>query len=128
MQTNCAVFRDGPVLDEGVRRSARSASDSDDIRVRTARCLELGPHRDSRVRQPDRPGRRRRSSARENRKECRGAHAREDFSKRDDVNWMKHTLAWADDGKKAVTLDYRPVHTYTMTNEVKYIEPKARVY
>jgi succinate dehydrogenase / fumarate reductase flavoprotein subunit len=64
----------------------------------------------------------------DNRKESRGAHAREDFPNRDDANWMKHTLAWADTAKKKVLLDYRPVHTYTMTNEVKYIEPKARVY
>jgi succinate dehydrogenase / fumarate reductase flavoprotein subunit len=63
-----------------------------------------------------------------NRKESRGAHAREDFAERDDINWMKHTLSWADYGTKSVKLDYRPVHTNTMTNEVKYIEPKARVY
>ena len=64
----------------------------------------------------------------ENRKESRGAHAREDFSERDDQNWMKHTLAWADDATNTVQIDYRPVHTYTMTNAVSYIEPKARVY
>ena len=63
-----------------------------------------------------------------NRTESRGAHAREDFSERDDANWMKHTLATLDDAKRAVTIDYRPVHSYTMTNEVSYIEPKARVY
>ena len=62
-----------------------------------------------------------------NRTESRGAHAREDFPERDDKNWMKHTLAWLDAGGK-VRLDYRPVHTYTLTNEVSYIEPKARVY
>ncbi|MFX8727569.1 succinate dehydrogenase/fumarate reductase flavoprotein subunit, partial [Acinetobacter baumannii] len=45
----------------------------------------------------------------ENRTESRGAHAREDYSKRDDVNWMKHTLAFADDATRAVTLDARPV-------------------
>jgi len=63
-----------------------------------------------------------------NRTESRGAHAREDFSSRDDVNWMKHTLAWLDDATGAVRLDYRPVHAYTMTNDVAYIPPKARVY
>jgi succinate dehydrogenase / fumarate reductase flavoprotein subunit len=63
-----------------------------------------------------------------NRQESRGAHAREDFSERDDKNWMKHTLAWLDDTSTRVTLDYRPVHTYTMSNEIQYIEPKARVY
>lgn len=63
----------------------------------------------------------------EARKESRGAHAREDFQNRDDKNWMKHTLAWIDD-KGKVTLDYRPVHTYTLTDEVDYIAPKERVY
>jgi succinate dehydrogenase / fumarate reductase flavoprotein subunit len=63
-----------------------------------------------------------------NRKESRGAHAREDFAERDDRNWMKHTLTWADDHAHVVNIDYRPVHTYTMTNEITYIEPKARVY
>jgi succinate dehydrogenase / fumarate reductase flavoprotein subunit len=62
-----------------------------------------------------------------NRTESRGAHAREDFPERDDKNWMKHTLAWMDHAGK-VTIDYRPVHTYTLTNEVAYVEPKARVY
>ena len=41
---------------------------------------------------------------------------------------MKHTLAWLDDATGTVTIDYRPVHTYTMTNDIPYIEPKARVY
>jgi succinate dehydrogenase / fumarate reductase flavoprotein subunit len=61
------------------------------------------------------------------RTESRGAHAREDFPKRDDQNWMKHTLAWVDPNG-AVRLDYRPVHTYTLSKDIRYIEPTARVY
>jgi succinate dehydrogenase / fumarate reductase flavoprotein subunit len=62
------------------------------------------------------------------REESRGAHAREDFPKRDDQTWMKHTLAWFDTQTGNVKLDYRPVHTYTLSNDVEYIAPKARTY
>jgi len=63
-----------------------------------------------------------------NRTESRGAHAREDKPDRDDAEWMKHTLAYFDDATGKVTIDYRPVHSYTMSNDIAYIEPKARVY
>ncbi|MEQ1753993.1 MAG: succinate dehydrogenase flavoprotein subunit [Micropepsaceae bacterium] len=63
-----------------------------------------------------------------NREESRGAHAREDFSKRDDEKWMKHTLAWFDTSNGNVKIDYRPVHTYTLSNDIEYIAPKARTY
>ena len=63
----------------------------------------------------------------ENRKESRGAHAREDFQERDDANWMKHTLCWVgEDGKACI--DYRGVHLNTLTTDVEPVPPKARTY
>lgn len=62
-----------------------------------------------------------------NREESRGAHAREDFPDRNDEQWMKHSIAWVDEAGK-VSIDYRPVHTYTLTDEIEYIAPKKRVY
>jgi len=128
MQAHCAVFRDGPVLTEGVRQIREIWKASDDIAV-TDRSLIWNSdlietlEYDNLIAQAAVT-----VESADNRKESRGAHAREDFPDRDDVNWMKHTLSWADYGTKKVRLDYRPVHTHTMTNEVKYIEPKARVY
>ena len=128
MQSNCAVFRDGLVLKEGVEKISKIWKDSADISV-TDRSLIWNSDLietlefDNLISQAAVT-----VVGAEARKESRGAHAREDFSKRDDVNWMKHTLAFADDRAKSVKLDDRPVHKKTMTNEVKYIEPKARVY
>jgi succinate dehydrogenase / fumarate reductase flavoprotein subunit len=61
-----------------------------------------------------------------NRHESRGGHAREDYPNRDDENWLKHTLTWLQ--KNEVKIDYRPVHLYTLTDDVKMIPPKARTY
>ena len=127
MQNNCAVFRTGEILEEGSKLIQEVYSGMPDIRV-TDRSLIWNSdlvetmELDNLVAQAVVTM----ESAR-NRTESRGAHAREDFPERDDKNWMKHTLAWLDD-KGVVAIDYRPVHTYTMTNDIAYIPPKARVY
>ena len=127
MQNNAAVFRTQDVLEEGCRLIAQSAASLADIRVDDrsmiwnsdlVEALELENLMANSVTA---------MVSAEARQESRGAHAREDFSTRDDVNWMKHTLSWIDDGG-TVRLGYRPVHTYTLTDEVEYIEPEERVY
>ena len=128
MQANCAVFRDGPVLEEGVRKMSEIWRDSAELRIDDRSMiwnsdLVEALEYDNLIAQAVVT-----MVSAENRKESRGAHAREDFKKRNDVDWMKHTLAWADTSKLTVTLDYRPVHTRTMTNEIAYIEPIERVY
>jgi succinate dehydrogenase / fumarate reductase flavoprotein subunit len=128
MQANCAVFRTGETLEEGHTLIHKVLGEMPDVRI-TDRSLvwnsdlvetmELDNLIAQAVVTMD--------SAR-NRTESRGSHAREDFPDRDDKTWMKHTLAWLDPKTGKVTIDYRPVHTYTMTNDIAYIEPKARVY
>ncbi|ONF95170.1 succinate dehydrogenase flavoprotein subunit [Sphingomonas jeddahensis] len=131
MQRHAAVFRDSALLAEGVTKIDAIYQSMQDIGIKDrsliwntdlVETLEL----DNLISQAVVTMR-----GAENRKESRGAHMHEDFPERDDANWMKHTTAtfdgWGGKGG-ACTLDYRPVHDYTLTDDVEYIKPKKRVY
>ena len=126
MQSKCAVFRTEKTLKEGVDQIRKPYEGMNDISVKDksllfntdlVETLEF----DNLIRQALTT-----MDSAYHRKESRGAHAREDFDKRDDKNFMKHTLAWQSDNK--VEIKYRDVHSRTLTNDVQYFPPKERVY
>jgi succinate dehydrogenase / fumarate reductase flavoprotein subunit len=127
MQNNCAVFRTGEVLEEGVQLMQEAWKKRPHVSVtdRTmvwnsdlVEAIELDNLMYQAVVTMN-------SAA--NRTESRGGHAREDYPDRDDENWMKHTVTSIDESGKT-TFEFRPVHLYTLTNEVQPFPPKARVY
>lgn len=127
MQKHAAVFRTGKSMQEGVEKMNQVFASFDDIKISDrgliwntdlVEALEL----ENLLLQAQTI-----IQGALNRTESRGGHAREDFSERDDENWMKHTLAWVDDSGK-VKFDYRPVHMYTLSDECEVIPPKERVY
>ena len=128
MQEDCAVFRTGETLESGVKRIADVYGRLGDIAV-TDRGLVWNSDLVETLEFDNLIA----SAAvtvgsAVNRQESRGAHAREDFPDRNDKDWMKHTLSWLDPKTGAVRIEYRPVHTYTLSNDISYIPPKARVY
>ena len=127
MQNNCAVFRTAEVLRDGVGKIDSVAKSFADLGINDRsliwnsdlmEALELQNLLEQAVVA---------LHSAENRTESRGAHARDDFPERDDENWLKHTVAWLDGGGE-VTIDYRPVHLNTLSNEVQSFPPKARTY
>ncbi len=128
MQEHCAVFRTEESLGEGVKKVEAIAADMADISV-TDKTMIWNTDLMEALELDNLIGQARVTIASaDNRKESRGAHAHEDYPDRNDAKWMKHTLAWYDYGKNKVKIDYRPVHDYTMTDGIDYIEPKKRVY
>jgi succinate dehydrogenase / fumarate reductase flavoprotein subunit len=127
MQTHAAVFRTGESLQEGCRKVSEITRSFDDVRV-SDRSLIWNSDLVETLELQNLLGCALVSIySAENRKESRGAHAREDYKDRDDNEWLKHTLAYVDDNNK-VSFDYRPVHLYTLTDEVDAVPPKARTY
>jgi len=127
MQAHAAVFRNSESLSQGVAKMGKLWDGLSDISVSDRGLIWNSDLVEALELQNLMANAGTTMVSAEARTESRGAQAHDDFPDRDDVNWMKHTLAWcADDG--AVRLDYRPVRMQTLTNEVSVFPPKKRVY
>ena len=127
MQRDAAVFRTGETLKEGVDALAKTYASFADVRV-ADRSLIWNTDLIETIELDNLLGQATATIvSAENRKESRGAHAREDFKERDDAKWQKHTLCWVDESGKT-RIEYRPVHMNTLTQDVEPIPPKARTY
>jgi succinate dehydrogenase / fumarate reductase flavoprotein subunit len=127
MQNHAAVFRTGETLSEGVELLQQTFKSFDDVRVADRTLIWNTDLIETMELENLLLNATATLAAALNRLESRGAHAREDYPDRDDVDWMKHTLSWID-GDGNATFGYRPVHENTLTDEVERVPPKARVY
>jgi succinate dehydrogenase / fumarate reductase flavoprotein subunit len=127
MQADAAVFRTGQTLAEGANKIREIHASFADVKV-SDRSMVWNSDLVETLELQNLLGQALATIvSAENRTESRGAHAREDFPERDDEGWQKHTLCWVDDAGNT-RIDYRPVHMYTLDDEVDVVPPKKRVY